>query len=101
VRNTGEICCHVGNHWLKTLIEQFFQIIILPPRLGHVMIGEDLSAGGGEKSGTKNIQVYFRTTSGKAQEWIVVFVGRWLAAARYPSVVQSHPGSATRPSLSH
>jgi hypothetical protein len=75
------------------LIEHFLQIIILPPRLGHVMIGEDLSAGRCEKAGTKNIEVYFRTISGKAQEWVVVFVGRWLATARYPSVVQSQSGS--------
>src|SRR5438876_6115515 len=61
-------------------------------RLGHVVIGEDLSAGGGEKPSPKNIQVYFRTTSGKAQEWVVVFVGRWLATARYRRVVQSQSG---------
>ncbi len=56
------------------------------------MIGEDLSAGGGEKPSTKNIQMYFRTIPGKAQEWVVVFVGGWLAAARQPSVVQSQSG---------
>ena len=57
------------------------------------MIGEDLSAGGGEKPSTKNIQVYFRTISGEAQEWIAVFVGGWLATARHPNVVQSQSGS--------
>jgi hypothetical protein len=47
--NAGEIHCHFSNHWLKTLIERFLEIVTLPPRLGHVMISEDLSAGGGEK----------------------------------------------------
>src|ERR1700691_3797133 len=57
------------------------------------MIGEDLSAGGGEKSSTKNIQVYFRTISSKAHEWVVVFVGYWLATARHPRIVQCRSGS--------
>src|SRR2546425_8661983 len=42
---------------------------------------------------TKNIQVYFRTAPGKAQERVVVFVGRWLATARHRSVVQSQSRS--------
>src|SRR5258708_29312201 len=82
-----------SNHRLQPLIEHFLQIVILPPGLGHVMIGEDLSAGGGEKPRTKNIQVYFRTKSRKAQERVAVFVGGWLATARHPSVVQSQSGS--------
>ena len=80
------------NHWLNALIEHFLQIIILPPRLGHVMIGEDLSAGGGEKSCAKHIQVYFRTSPGEAQERIIVFVGCRLATARHPGIVQSQSG---------
>ena len=56
------------------------------------MIGEDLSAVGGEKPGAKNIQAYFRTIPGKAQEWVVVFVGRRLATACQPGVVQSQSG---------
>src|SRR5207244_8361381 len=93
VWNAREICCHLSNHRLKTLIEHLLQIIILPPRLGHVMIGEDLSAGRGEKPSTKNIQVYFRTAPGKTQEWVVVFVDGWLATARHSGVVQSQSRS--------
>ena len=56
------------------------------------MIGEDLPVGGNEKPGTKNIQVYFQTIAGKAQEWIVVFIGRWLATACQANIVQPQSG---------
>src|SRR5438552_4936885 len=47
---------------------------------------------------SKNIQVNFRTISGEAQEWIVVFVGGWLATARHPDVVDR---KSTRLNSSH
>src|SRR6266852_1716280 len=56
------------------------------------MVGEDLSAGRGEKPSSKDIQVYFRTIPGKTQEGVVVFVGGWLATARDPGVAQFQSG---------
>ena len=58
-----------------------------------MVIGKDLSACGSEKPSAKNIQVYFRTSPGEAQERVVVFVGRWLATACHSSVVQSQSSS--------
>src|SRR6266851_635173 len=90
--NAGEIRGHLCCHWLKSLIEHFLQIIILPPRLRHVMIGENLPVGGGEKPSTKSIQVYFRTTPGQAQERVLMFVSLRLAIARNLGIVQSQSG---------
>src|SRR5208282_3679499 len=50
------------------------------------------SAGRSEKPGAKNVEVHFRTATGKAQERVVVFVGCGLAVERHPSVVQSQSG---------
>ena len=86
--NAGEIRRHLSNNWLKALIEHFLQVVVLPPGLGDVMIGEDLSASRGEKPSAESIQVYFWATSGQAQQWVAVFVGCWLATACHPSVVQ-------------
>src|SRR5947208_9308075 len=77
----------------QDLDRHLLHIIILPPGLGHVVIGKDLSACGSEKPSAKNIQVYFRTSPGEAQERVVVFVGRWLATACHSSVVQSQSSS--------
>ena len=57
-----------------------------------MMIGEDLPTGGGQKSRTKNIQVYFRSAAGQAQERVVMFVSLWGATAGHLSVVQSQSG---------
>ena len=58
-----------------------------------MMIGEDSSRVGDEKPGAKNVQVYFGTISGKAHEWVVVFVGGRLAAAGHPGIAQSQSSS--------
>src|SRR6201988_2747060 len=57
------------------------------------MIGEDLPAGGSQESSTKNVEVYFRPGSGKAQEGVVVLVGCGLACGRHLSVVQFQSGN--------
>src|ERR1700722_9790753 len=56
------------------------------------MVRQNLSAGRGEKPSAKNIQVYFRTVPSDTHQWVIVFVGRWLATGCHPSVVQSQPG---------
>src|SRR5580692_6733164 len=53
------------------------------------MVGEDLSGSRGQKPSSKNIQVYFGTIPGKAQERVIMFVDRWLATARHFGVMQS------------
>src|SRR5262244_3985176 len=87
--NTGEIRGNFRDHGLKTLIEHFFEIVVLPPRLGDMMVGENLSVGRSEKSGTKNSHVYFRTAPAKARERVVVGIGGRLATAGQPGVMQS------------
>ncbi len=49
--DTGEIGRHLGNLRLEALIEHFLQFVVLPPGLGDVMVGEDLSIIGCKKSG--------------------------------------------------
>ena len=75
------------------MIEHFLQIVILPPRLGDVMIGENSSSVGDEKAGAEDIQVYFGTIPGKTHERIVVFVGRRFTGARHPSIAESQSRS--------
>src|ERR1700721_78400 len=56
------------------------------------MVGEDLSGSRGQKPSSKNIQVYFGTIPGNAQERVIMFVDRWLATARHFGVMQSQSG---------
>ena len=93
MRDSREIRSHLNGYWLKPLIEHFLQIIVLPPRFGQVMIGENLSSSGGEKSRTKSIQVYFRSAPSEAQERVVMFISLRYATAGYLSLVQAQSGS--------
>ena len=98
--NAREICSHLSYHWLQALIDQFLQIIILPPRLSHVMIGENSSSVGDEKAGAENIQVYFRTISGEAHERMLseadhTLDGR-LVRIFFDKVMDAPPGSTAR-----
>src|SRR5262249_6238122 len=70
----------------------FLQIVILPPGLGYMMVGENLAAGGNEKPGAKKSHVHFRTAPGKAHQRAVVLISGRLATARQSGVTQS--GSA-------
>ena len=79
--------------WLDTLIEHFLQIVILPPGLGYVMIGENSSGVRDEKPRAENVQVHFGATPGEADERVVVLVGGRLSAACYSCVAQSRAGS--------
>src|ERR1700744_2585189 len=90
--NIGEICSHLSNIRIKALIEHLLQIIVLPPWLCYVVIGENLSAGGGKKPCAKNIQVHLGTIPRNTHEWVVVFIGCRLTAARHLRVVQSQSG---------
>src|SRR5260370_23807169 len=101
MRSGGEICCHFGDHRLKALVEHFLQILILPPGLGHMMIGENLCVGGGEEPCAKSIQAYFRSVAGEAHKWVVVFVSGWRATAGNLSVVQSQPSGVVAESQHH
>src|SRR5260370_35617811 len=101
MRSAGEICCHFGNHRLKALVEHFLQILILPPGLGHMMIGENLSVGGGEEACAKSIQAYFRFVAGEAHEWVVVFVSGWRASAGTLGLLQSQPSAGVAESQHH
>jgi len=76
----------------KPLIHQFLQLVILPPGLGHVMISENLSAGGDEKPCAEGIQVYLRPVPGNAHERVVgsSVVGWPLLVTR---VMQSQAGN--------
>src|SRR5579864_2846867 len=93
IRNAREICRHLRNHRLNTLIEHFFQVVILPPWFGNMMIGKNSSVIRDEKAGAENVQVHFGATPGKAYERVVVLIGGWLTAACHRRVAQSRSGS--------
>src|ERR1700746_2875166 len=92
MRNAWEIRSHLRDDRLKALIEHLLQVIVLPPGLRHVMVGEDLPSSGCKKSRTKNIQVYFRSAAGQAQKRVVMFVSLRLAISRHLGIVQSQSG---------
>src|SRR5258707_10280615 len=94
VRDSRKVRSHFHRYRLKPLIEHFLQVVVLPPRLGHMMIGEDLSTSGGEKSRPKRIQVHFRSAPNEAQERVAMFVSLRFATAGHLSVVQFQSGSA-------
>jgi len=84
----GEICCHFGNFRLDTLIEHFLQFVVLPPRLRHMMIGENSSRVGDEKPSAEDIEVYLGTNPCEGEEWIFALIGRRLAAGCQPGIAQ-------------
>jgi hypothetical protein len=92
MRDAGEIGRHLGNLRLEALIEHLLQFVVLPPRLGHVMVGENLSIIGSQKPGAKNIKMYLGTDPCKAHQGIVGLVGLRLAGACDRRVVQFQPG---------
>src|SRR3954447_13534242 len=72
---------HLCGHGLNTLLRHLLQIVVVPPRLRDMMISEDLSLVGDEKSGPENIKVYFRTVARYSNERIPMVVSHRFAVA--------------------
>src|SRR5215471_12343270 len=81
VVHARKIYRHLCGHWLNTLLRHLLQIVVVPPRLGDMMIGEDLSFVGDEKSGPENINVYFRTVARYSNKRIPMVVSHRFAGA--------------------
>jgi hypothetical protein len=67
---------------------QLLQFVVLPSRLGYVMVSEDLSVIGCEKSTAKNINVCLWSGPCKAHQAVVELVSSRLAAAGKRRVMQ-------------
>src|ERR1700751_147001 len=76
--DTGKIGRHLNNLRLEARIEHLLQSFVVPPGLGYVMVGEDLSVIGCQESCAKNIEVYLWSVFCKAHQGVVGPVGHRL-----------------------
>jgi len=73
-RVAREIGADIGNFGLKALRRDVVQLIIFPPRLGDVTIGDDAPVCAGEEAGAEDVYLHFGTAAAGGEERIAVAI---------------------------
>src|SRR6202041_1375286 len=81
-----------GNLRLQALLGDGRNLLVLPPRFGHVTIGDDAPIWSRDKSGAENIHLHFRPGAVERQDRVPLTVLQRVAILIQPAVTQPFSG---------
>src|SRR5215469_3994364 len=95
--DSGEVGAHLDDprFQIGRLLQQFSDIVVLPPWLSYMMIGYDTTIGGDEESGSEDVHAHFGTYSAELHPSLPASIcGRSLELRSWRSSSATCDGSA-------